>query len=415
MDERYEKAVELLKKNNQEHIIKVLENSTEEQKNKLLEQIMYIDFNQMKELYESTQKEISFDKDVIEPIDYIDKEKLTDEELNKYNNIGENVIKNGKYAVVTMAGGQGTRLGHKGPKGTFMMGLEEDKSIFQILIESIKEKNEKYGVVIPWYIMTSRENNEQTQNFFKENNYFGYDSNSIIFFKQGELPMCDEQGKILVDETGVIKEAADGHGGIFISMQKNGIIDDMKKRGIEWVFIGGVDNILAKMVDETLVGILEDKHILAAGKSVVKANPQEKVGVFCKRNGKPGVVEYTEITNEMAERLNENGELAFGESHLNCNMFNIKALEIIGHKKLPYHAAHKKANYINENGEVVVATAPNAYKFEAFIFDAFDMLDDMVIFRVKRENEFAPVKNAEGNDSPETARNLYINFHKNNK
>ena len=415
MDERYEKAVELLKKNNQEHIIKVLENSTEEQKNKLLEQIMYIDFNQMKELYESTQKEISFDKDVIEPIDYIDKEKLTDEELNKYNNIGENVIKNGKYAVVTMAGGQGTRLGHKGPKGTFMMGLEEDKSIFQILIESIKEKNEKYGVVIPWYIMTSRENNEQTQNFFKENNYFGYDSNSIIFFKQGELPMCDEQGKILVDETGVIKEAADGHGGIFISMQRNGIIDDMKKRGIEWVFIGGVDNILAKMVDETLVGILEDKHILAAGKSVVKANPQEKVGVFCKRNGKPGVVEYTEITNEMAERLNENGELAFGESHLNCNMFNIKALEIIGNKKLPYHAAHKKANYINENGEVVVATAPNAYKFEAFIFDAFDMLDDMVIFRVKREDEFAPVKNAEGNDSPETARNLYINFHKNNK
>ena len=415
MDERFEKAVELLKKNNQDHIIKVLENSTEEQRNKLLEQIMYIDFNQMKELYESTQKEISFDKDVIEPIDYIDKEKLTDEELNKYNNIGENIIKNGKYAVVTMAGGQGTRLGHKGPKGTFMMGLEEDKSIFQILIESIKEKNEKYGVVIPWYIMTSRENNEQTQNFFKENNYFGYDSNSIIFFKQGELPMCDEQGKILVDESGVIKEAADGHGGIFISMQKNGIIDDMKKRGIEWVFIGGVDNILAKMVDETLVGILEDKHILAAGKSVVKANPQEKVGVFCKRNGKPGVVEYTEITNEMAERLNENGELAFGESHLNCNMFNIKALEIIGNKKLPYHAAHKKANYINENGEVVVATAPNAYKFEAFIFDAFDMLDDMVIFRVKRENEFAPVKNAEGNDSPETARNLYLNFHKNNK
>ena len=415
MDERFEKAVELLKKNNQDHIIKVLENSTEEQRNKLLEQIMYIDFDQMKELYESTQKEISFDKDVIEPIDYIDKEKLTDEELNKYNNIGENVIKNGKYAVVTMAGGQGTRLGHKGPKGTFMMGLEEDKSIFQILIESIKEKNEKYGVVIPWYIMTSRENNEQTQNFFKENNYFGYDSNSIIFFKQGELPMCDEQGKILVDDSGVIKEAADGHGGIFISMQKNGIIDDMKKRGIEWVFIGGVDNILAKMVDETLVGILEDKHILAAGKSVVKANPQEKVGVFCKRNGKPGVVEYTEITNEMAERLNENGELAFGESHLNCNMFNIKALEIIGNKKLPYHAAHKKANYINENGEVVVATAPNAYKFEAFIFDAFDMLDDMVIFRVKRENEFAPVKNAEGNDSPETARNLYLNFHKNNK
>ncbi|MBR3720409.1 MAG: UTP--glucose-1-phosphate uridylyltransferase, partial [Clostridia bacterium] len=150
---------------------------------------------------------------------------------------------------------------------------------------------------------------------------------------------------------------------------------------------------------------------LAAGKSVVKANSKEKVGVFCKRNGKPGVVEYTEITDDLAEATDENGNLVFAESHINCNLFNVNAIKEVSSKKLPYHSAHKKAKYINENGELVVPEKPNAYKFESFIFDAFDMLDDMAILRVKREEEFAPVKNAEGNDSPETARKLYKDFY----
>ena len=195
---------------------------------------------------------------------------------------------------------------------------------------------------------------------------------------------------------------------------KNYVInEDMKKRGIEWAFIGPVDNVLVKMVDPILLGIMIDKKVLAGGKSTVKANPSEKVGVFCKRNGKPGVVEYTEITTEMAERTDKNGELVFGESHINCNLFNIKAIEEVANKNLPYHIAHKKASYLDENGNLVVPTKPNAYKFESFIFDAFDMLDDMAILRVKREEEFAPVKNAEGTDSPETARELYINYYKN--
>ena len=411
MEENYEKALNIIKKYNQEHLLNNFENLSEDKKEKLLYQILNIDFNQISELYESTKHEVSFANDVIEPIDYVDKSSITEEELEKYNKLGEDKIKQGKYSVVTMAGGQGTRLGHNGPKGTFMLGLNPDKSIFQVLTESLKKNNEKYGVTIPWYIMTSRENNEQTENFFKENNYFGYDPNAIIFFKQGELPMCSEEGKILIDETGVIKEAADGHGGIFESMKRNGIISDMQAKGIEWAFIGPVDNILVKMVDPTLLGVALDKNVLAAGKSVVKAGPNEKVGVFCKRNGKPGVVEYTEISKEMAEATNENGELIFGESHINCNLFNVSAIDEVSNKKLPYHSAHKKAKYIDENGNLVVPEKPNAYKFESFIFDAFDMLNDMAILRVKREEEFAPVKNAEGNDSPETARKLYNDFY----
>ncbi|MBR2241021.1 MAG: UTP--glucose-1-phosphate uridylyltransferase [Clostridia bacterium] len=410
MEGKYEEALNILKKYDQEHILKNFENLSQEKKERLLNQILSIDFEQIKNLYESTKKEISFANDKIEPIGYVDKSALSEEELKRYNELGENAIKQGKYSVVTMAGGQGTRLGHNGPKGTFMLGLENDKSIFEILADSLKASKEKYGVTIPWYIMTSRENNEQTENFFKDNNYFGYDSNAIKFFKQGELPMCSEEGKLLIDESGVIKEAADGHGGIFESMRKNGVISDMKAHGIEWAFIGPVDNVLVKMVDPTLLGVALDKNVLAAGKSVVKAGPKEKVGVFCKRNGKPGVVEYTEITTELSEATNENGELVFGESHINCNLFNVKAIDEVSQKKLPYHSAHKKAKYINENGELIVPEKPNAFKFESFIFDAFDMLDDMAILRVKREEEFAPVKNAEGNDCPETARKLYKDF-----
>ena len=411
MTEKYEKALECAKKYNQEHILNNFEKLPEDKKEELLDQILRIDFKQINELYESTKNEISFANDKIEPIDFVDKYGISEEELNKYNELGENAIKAGKYAVVTMAGGQGTRLGHSGPKGTFMMNLDPKKSIFEILADSLKRNNEKYNVVIPWYIMTSRENNAQTEGFFKSNNYFGYDPSAIIFFKQGELPMCSEEGKLLIDETGFIKEAADGHGGIFESMRRNGVIEDMKSKGVEWAFIGPVDNILVKMVDPTLLGVALDKNVLAAGKSVVKANPSEKVGVFCKRNGKPGVVEYTEITTELAEATDENGNLVFAESHINCNLFNVKAIDEVSIKKLPYHVAHKKAKYIDENGNLVTPEKPNAYKFESFIFDAFDMLQDMAILRVKREEEFAPVKNAEGNDSPETALKLYKNFY----
>ncbi|MBP3708771.1 MAG: UDPGP type 1 family protein [Clostridia bacterium] len=407
----YDEMVSKLKANNQEHIIKAYERANEETKETLMNQIKRIDLKQVADLFKTTKEEVNFSNDVIDPIAYVDKEKISEEEYKKYLSLGEEAIKAGKYSVVTMAGGQGTRLGHTGPKGTYDIGLDSHKSIFEILIDSIKEDCKKYNVTIPWYIMTSRENNDDTIKFFENHNYFGYDKSYIKFFQQGKLPMCDENGKILINEKGIIKEASDGHGGIFQSMKKNGITDDMKARGIEWAFIGPVDNVLVKMVDPILLGIMIDNKVLAGGKSTVKANASEKVGVFCKRNGKPGVVEYTEISKEMAERVNEKGELVFAESHLNCNMFNVKAIEEVANKNLPYHIAHKKASYIDENGNLVVPEKPNAYKFESFIFDAFDMLDDMAILRVKREEEFAPVKNAEGTDSPETARKLYKDFY----
>ena len=281
-----------------------------------------------------------------------------------------------------------------------------------MLCDNLKEGYKKYKVYVPWYIMTSKQNNEETIAFFEENNYFGYPKENIYFFKQGELPVLNEEGKLLLDKEGKLNEAADGHGGIFVSMRRNNVIEDMKQRGIKWAFIGPVDNVLVKMVDAIFVGLCEKRKVLAGGKSIIKAYPEERVGIFCKKQGKPSVVEYTEISKEMSEMTNEDGELVYGESHMNCNIFHIDAIDEISKDKLPYHSAHKKIEYLNEKGEIVKPEKENAYKFESFIFDAFELLNDIAILRVKREEEFAPIKNAEGKDSPETARKLYKNFHK---
>jgi len=410
LENKYNEAKKILEKYNQTHLLSQYEKLDNEKKEYLLNQIINIDFEQLNKLYENTKKEIESGEDKIEPISYIEKEKLSDYE--KYMKVGAEEIKNGKLAVVTMAGGQGTRLGHNGPKGTYILNIKpEPKSLFEILCDNLKDAKNKYDVIIPWYIMTSRENNAQTVEFFEKNNYFNYPKDSIKFFVQGELPMIDTNGKVLLTEEGIIKEAADGHGGIFEAMFKNNVVEDMKKRNIEWIFIGPIDNPLAKMVDEVLIGLSKEKGVLEAGKSLVKANPNEKVGVFCKKNGKPSVVEYTEITEEMAKKLDENNNLVYGESHINCNMFNIKGLEIIGNQKLPYHSAFKKATYLDEQGNIIKPEEPNAYKFESFIFDAFNKLNDMLILRVKRKDEFAPVKNKEGVDSADTAVELYNKYH----
>ena len=364
----------------------------------------------MKDLYEKATKPVDFENVTIEPIEHVDKSKITVNEKEMYTKKGVEAIKYNKLAVVTMAGGQGTRLGHSGPKGTFIFDVENNKSIFEALCEILKDAERKYDTVIPWYLMTSRENNAATVKFFKDNNYFGYPKDAIKFFKQGQLPMVGLDGKILLDEKGLVKEAANGHGGTLQSMEKEKVIDDMKKNGIEWVFINGVDNVLVKPVDPLLIGMSIHNKVLAAAKAIEKTDPKEKVGVLCRKNKKVGVVEYTEISEEMANLRDDYGSLVFGDGNAVFHLYNIKGLEKISQVRLPYHTAVKKANYIDSEGKEIIAEKPNAYKFEMFIFDSYEMFDDVVVLRVKREEEFAPIKNAEGQDSPDTARKLYKDY-----
>jgi len=408
--ERLTMAIEKLKNLNQDHVISWMNKLSNEEKNELANQVLNLNIEQVVDLYNNLSKTFEIGNKKIEKISAIDIEKLPEVDFEKYKNIGIDVIKNNQYAVITMAGGQGTRLGHNGPKGTFMVHLNNgDKYLFQIIVEALQKANQKYSVTIPWYIMTSDENNDQTLAFLEEHDFFGYPKDSVKLFKQGKVPLISNEGKLLIGKNKLIKEASDGNGSIYASLKNDGILEEMKAKDIKWVFVGGVDNILLRIVDPLLIGVTVSENNQIASKSVKKATPKERAGVFCKINGKPGIIEYSELPEEMAEETNENGELVYGDVNILSHLFSIEALDKLSTVKLPYHIAEKVSDYIDENGNLVTPTEKNVYKFESFIFDAFSNYDEMSILRVNRAEEFAPIKNKEGVDSPETAVKLYNN------
>ena len=380
-----------LKTYNQEQIIKEIEEMDNTEQEQIVKQINEIDFEEVEKLYNLTKKEQTVKSGKIEPINYIDLEKISKEEKESSKKLGEQIIKRNQYAVVTMAGGQGTRLGCKGPKGTYKLDIgEKGKYIFEIITENLKKSKEMYGILPYWYIMTSKQNYDDTVSFLEKHNFFGYEKEKIKFFKQGELPMLTEDGKMII-ENNKIKTGSNGNGGTYAAMKEQNIIDDMKSKNVKWVYICGVDNIMVNPIDPIFIGETILNNMQIASKSVAKAYPEEKVGVFCKRNNKPSTVEYIELSEEMRNKRDNNGELVYGEANIISHLLSIDAIEKITKYKLQYHIAKK-------NG---------LYKFETFIFDAFEHFDDMLVMRVKREDEFAPIKNKEGVDSPETAKEIY--------
>lgn len=407
--EKLEQAKAKLKEYDQEHIIKILEKIEGKKQEELIEEIINFDFEQIERIYKSKDYIEQINK--VEPIQSVDKRKLSKEDKQELDVLGAEIIKNDQYAVVTMAGGQGTRLGCNGPKGSFKLDIGENgKYIFEILIETLKRTEKKYGVAPYWYVMTSEDNNKQTIDFMEENNYFGYNKEKVKFFIQGELPVTDLDGKLLINKNYKIKTASDGNGSVYVSLSDSGMLADMEAKGIKWVYICGVDNIMVNMVDTTFLGLVIKKGVLSGSKSIEKAYPEEKVGVFCRKNGKLAVIEYMEMTDDMLYQKNEAGELVYAESHFVSYIYNIEALKNIAKHNLRYHCAIKKNTYIDENCNEVNPIEPNSCKFESFVFDALEFLDDMVIMRVDRNEEFAPIKNISGIDSPETAKEIYEKY-----
>ena len=409
-----EQIIEILTNNNQTKVLELLKNVTEEQRKQLVKELLKVDFNQVKRLYINKDKK-NKKEDIIEPIKYVDKNKLNSKQKSELEKLGEKVLRQNQYAVVTMAGGQGTRLGWKGPKGTFKLDVGENgKYIFEILAETLKKTTSKYGKEVYWYIMTSIDNNNETVKFFEEHNYFGYNKEKVKFFIQNILPLTDFDGNILFDKDLKVKEASDGNGGVFEALKKSKMLDDMKLHNIKWVYVCGVDNIMANMVDDVLLGLAIKNKMPSASKSVKKAYPEEKVGIFCKKNGKPAIIEYIDMDEKMIYARDDENELLYGESNIVGHLFNLESVKKLANYYFKYHCAKKKNSYIDENENEIIPNEPNSYKFEAFIFDGFEYLDDMIILRVNREDEFAPIKNATGNDSPETAEKIFLQKNKTN-
>ena len=308
-------VISILEKYNQSHLLNYLNLLTKQEIKNLEEQILKIDFDELKNLYENTKKKAEIEENKIESINYINKQKLSTQEKQKLEDIGNEVIKNKHYAVITLAGGQGTRLGHSGPKGTYMLNTKNGpKYIFEIFIDSFKKAKNEYNVEIPWYIMTSKENHKETVEFLKNHNYFGYNKDKIKFFMQGELPLLDTNGKVILNKEKQIKEAANGNGGIYESFAKSGLLNEIKQKQIEWVFVNNIDNIISNFVDPLLIGLtIQEKQKIGA-KSVAKTNPKEKVGVFCKVNGKPQIIEYIDLPEEMTTIKDKNRRITIWRS-----------------------------------------------------------------------------------------------------
>ena len=404
MCDKYLKAKKVLEDFNQEHLLCFYDELNDLQKEALLNQILSIDFAQILALYEHSKKNDEYVNVDISPIPHVEKNLFSDDEVRFFSDIGDNELKSGHFAVVTMAGGQGSRLGYKGPKGTYPLNLKpKKKSLFQIMCEDLKRANSRYGITIPWYIMTSDENDAKTKSFFVANNYFDYPESAIKFFVQDKLPIISVDGKLLLQEPYLIREAANGNGNVFGSMYRAGILEDMAKKDIRWISFGGIDNVLLKNADAFFLGLAIDGGFQIASKSIFKKGPLENTAVYCLKNGKPGILDYDRIDLQLSESKDSNGLYMYREANMLSHLMSFEAVTKVASCSLPYHRAYKKNSFVNFEGVKVVPDRPNTFKFEGFIFDAFSYFDDMLLLRVDPDEEFAPIKDFTGIYNPDAA------------
>lgn len=413
MDDKLKNTKELLKAYNQEQLLHFYQTLNKQEKEALLNDIQDINFELIANTYnkrngmQESQKQKEYKPLIAQKLKlYSDKEKLN------FYKIGIKAIAEGKIAVYLVAGGQGTRLGQMGPKGTYNIGLPSGKSLFQLQCERLIYLSELAQKDIPFYIMTNIENHQVTVDFFEKNKYFGYKKSMIMFFKQKSLPAVDEDGKILLSEINKVNMSPNGNGGCFLALRESGALNDMKEKGVEWLFLYGIDNALVRVADPYFIGFTIFSKQLAASKVVAKRYPEEKVGILCYKNNKPSIVEYSELPKYMSEATNEQRERLYSNANILNHVLNIKFIDSLTDLSMPLHIAHKKIEYIDEAEMKVIPTKPNGYKFEYFLFDIFEQLNGMAALEVEREEEFAPVKNTEGEDSPKTAKDLILNLHK---
>ncbi|MCM1201357.1 MAG: UTP--glucose-1-phosphate uridylyltransferase [Bacteroides fragilis] len=398
----YQQAYDKLEKNGQLHVLKYYGELPQEKKEALLAQVETLDFSMTASC---KHKEELNRKGKITPLSAMQLKEIA-ERKEEFTAAGIEAIRAGKVGAVLLAGGMGTRLGSDAPKGVYNIGLTKEVFIFQRLIENLLDVVRQTGAWIHLFVMTSDKNHEATTGFFREKNYFGYKPEYITFFMQEMAPATDYEGRVYMEAKDKISTSPNGNGGWFSSMMKWGVVDKIHEAGIEWLNVFAVDNVLQRIADPCFVGavILADSD---AGAKVVRKNaPDERIGVICLEDGKPSIVEYYELTEELMNARDGNGEPAYSFGVILNYLFREKALEEIAAKKLPLHIVEKKIPCLNEEGELVKPEEPNGYKYEQLVLDMIHELDSCLPYEVERNYEFAPIKNRTGIDSVESARKL---------
>lgn len=400
---KYGEAKKYLDSISQPQLLRYYDELDEAGKRRLLSQIEATDFSVIKNLDERT--DLSGAGKKIEPISGL---RLADIEKRKeeFLSIGMEALREGKVGAVLLAGGQGTRLGFDGPKGAYDIGITKKLYIFEQQIRNIMEVVRCCGTYVPLYVMTSDLNHDETVSFWREHSYFSYPEEYIRFFVQDMAPVVSKDGKALLATKDSVALSPNGNGGWFGSMQRCGLLDDVRRRGVEWLNAYSVDNVLQRIADPLFVGATIASGCNCGAKVVCKNAPDERVGVLCLEDGKPNIIEYYEMTEEMANLRDGNGELIYSYGVILNYLFNVGKALAVAEKKMPVHVVEKKVACVDEHGNVIHPDAPNAYKFETLILDMVRLMDTCLPYEVVREREFAPIKNATGIDSVESAREL---------
>lgn len=320
---------------------------------------------------------------------------------------GLQLLAEGKAAAFVVAGGQGTRLGYDGPKGEYPVTPLANKPLFQVFAEQILAHSRLACRSIPWYIMTSDANDAATQAFFKKHNFFGLKPEDVFFFQQGMLPAFSPDGQLLLAQKDSLALSPDGHGGSLRALKRSGALDDMSRRGVQHLCYFQIDNPIVHCIDPLFIGLHDLTGSEMSSKTIGKAGPLEKVGNFCMGDGKLQVIEYSDLPDELAMQKNSDGSLKFDAGSIGIHLLRVSFVERLnegGDLHLPYHRAEKKVACVDETGNEIKPEKPNAVKLEQFVFDAIPLANNAIVYTTSRGEEFSPVKNAEGSDSPVTSK-----------
>ena len=399
----YEQAKVILEKHGQTQLLAYYDELSPEGQKKLLTAIEELDWSFEDAL--ACPVDLTGAGRELKPIDGLS---VQDIQANKaeYEAAGVQAIKDGKVAAVLLAGGMGTRLGVDGPKGAYDIGLTKPLYIFEQQMKNLLEVVEKCGAYPPLYVMTSDKNHEATTSFWAEHNYFGYKAELVKFFKQDMAPAVDFDGKIFLETKDTPALSPNGNGGWFSSMKRAGLVDDLKAKGVEWLNIYAVDNVLQRICDPVFVGATILAKVNCGAKVICKNDPYEKVGVLCLDGDKPDIIEYYELTDEMANEKTEKGEYAYRFGVIMNYLFKLSQLEKIADQRIPVHIVTKKIERLCEDGVTRKPDKENGKKFETLVVDLIKPMESVLPFEVVREKEFAPIKNKTGVDSVESAREL---------
>ena len=398
----YRKAYEKLEAVGQLHVLEHYDSLSETQKKNLLEDIALTDFTVLSYL---EKRDELMRKGVITPLAAME---LPEIERSRawFEELGCRAIRQGQVGAVLLAGGMGTRLGSNEPTGMYDIGLTKPVYIFERILSNLLDVVQKAHAWIHLFIMTSDKNHERTVAFLAEHDYFGYKPGYIHFFRQEMAPASDYMGKVYMERPDKIANSPNGNGGWYSSMANGRILEIVKNRGIEWLNVFAVDNVLQRMADPCFVGATIARGCSCGAKVVKKNAPDEKVGVMCLEDGRPSIVEYYDLTDELMHAKNENGEPAYNFGAILNYLFQVKALEQTISRELPLHIVEKKIPHMDDDGNFVEPDKPNGYKYETLVLDMVHMMDSCLPYEVKREYEFAPIKNMTGIDSVDTAREL---------